>query len=371
MPFVSKLSAISFALLLAGGSIATDAQAQRRGSGAGPGASLSRGMGSHGPGSHGHSGRSLGAPGISRGMPSSIGARAAGPSSFHAGPSPGLSRSFGSSSRYSSPRYTSPLGSSSSRFGYSSGLYGSSYPRSGLSISIGGGYSPSLRYGSLGSGYGLGYSSLGYSSTYGSYSSGYGYSPYYYSARPSIGLNLYSSPSLYSSAYPSTYPSYVAPYSSPTNTYPYTQPVSPYTSSPYETYRQQSAYVDSTLNQQPTENPYVQTSPATERATGDPSDPSTVLHAGMILPDGSRIISVGALPAAGSVTEQPTQLTPAQGAPVDTSGQSVLQPTPAPADIKPAAPNPADPNPADSEPVEASDDFEELPIGNVQKAEDV
>jgi hypothetical protein len=86
----------------------------------------------------------------------------------------------------------------------------------------------------------------------------------------------------------------------------------------------------------------------------------------MILPDGSRVISVGALPQAGAASAPAARLIPAQPIPfdavnpVENAGQSVLEKTP---------PEPA-PVPAEIEPADEAD-FEELPAGNASKAEDV
>ncbi|WP_145416334.1 hypothetical protein [Planctomycetes bacterium K23_9] len=309
---------------------------------------------------------------LSRSLPSSsIGSRHGGPphSSFH--PGRGHGSSYG---RSYSPSHS---------------LYGSRRPSSGLSISIGTGYSPSYRYGSLGRSYGL-RSSYPYSSGYGGYSSGYGYSPYYSSSRSSIGLSLYADPLRYSQPYVQRYPS-------TSSTYRYTQPVSPYTSSQYsssayadsayQSYREPSQGIAPQYDSQPMQNPYAGSTPSTlapQRSSGDPSDPNTELQAGMILPDGSRVISVGALPAAdavpeqssrmetGTATEQPTALTPAQPissqtTPVQSAaqstGQSLLQevpaePVPAPAQIAPAGDG-------------SEEQAEELPVGNAEKAEDV
>ena len=370
MSTLKRFGSISLALLLVASYSVSDAQAQRRGMSS----SMGRSMGS--PGLSRSSGLSRSpslsrssslsrspslsrSSSLSRGLSrSSISPRAAGPSTFRAGPSPGLSspsRSYSPSRSFGSSRY-------SSRGLYGSSIYSSRRPSSGLSISIGSGLSP--RYGSsgFGRGYGLGYSypySSPYASSFGGYNSGFGYSPYYYSARPSIGLSIYSTPSYYSQPYSQRYPS-------TSSSYRYTQPVSPYTSSPYQSYRESSPAFTPQYDLQPRDNPYTSSQP--ERASGDPSDPRTELRAGMVLPDGSRVISVGALPEAGAANPQPTQLTPAQPvpveipAPVETTGPSVLQKAPAE-----TAPMPV---PAEIEPAEAPD-FEELPAGNVSKAEDV
>ncbi len=346
MSKLMRIGSLPLALLLITCLTASESLAQRGrpmsgGSsiGRGGGSSISRGS-SFSRGSSISRGSSFGS------RSPSFGSRTGGPSSFHAGPNPGVARSY-SSSRYRGGSGSGYGGGSSHHHG--SHHHGGGYrPSGGVSISIGGRY-PSY-------GYGFGSSRYPY---YGGYSSGFGYSSFsspglYYSSRPSFSLGIYSSPSIYGM-------DYVDPYPPVSSSYGYVQPAAPYT-----TYREPT-YVPPVETYHPQNNPYVSSAP--QPTTGDPSDPNTQLRPGMLLPDGSRVISVGPLPKAGApeagaINTAPNQVAPTTPAPATTPApKSTPTPksTPAPAPV-------ADPVPNDK-PSEGK--IEILPPGTASKSEDV
>ncbi|EMI20732.1 secreted protein [Rhodopirellula maiorica SM1] len=169
------------------------------------------------------------------------------------------------------------------------GFYGSNlYSGRGFSISIGSGYP----YGYSGFGYGsLGYGGLGYGGLgYGGLSDSYRY--------PATGYSpIYRGSTYYGSAYPGfsydTAPAYGG------STYPYESSIEPQYGVP--------GY-DSEFRHQPSaETPY---------SVGRVDPSSSDLRAGMVLPDGSTVISVG--PLDGPVVSPGTELNSENGSEMPT-----------------------------------------------------
>ncbi|NND98718.1 MAG: hypothetical protein HKN47_15465 [Pirellulaceae bacterium] len=181
------------------------------------------------------------------------------------------------------------------------GNFGRRYTGSGIFFSFGGGYPYSLGYGSrYGGGFGDSlfgpYPSYSYHPSYydSPYAGGYGYS--YYG-----GVSPYVSPLQYGAAthYYGTVPGGFVPAGS--------VPIDPTPQTPL--------YGGDV---RPDLSAYAPVAPP----TGDPSDPAVALVPGMILPDGSRVISVGAVE---SVQETAVQEAAIQEAAIQEAADPELQ----------------------------------------------
>lgn len=187
-------------------------------------------------------------------------------------------------------------------YGFGSGFYGGNlYSGSGFSISIGGGYP----YGYSGFGYGsLGYGGLGDSYRY----PATGYSP------------IYRGSTYYGSAYPGfsydTAPAYGG------SVYPYESAIEPQYGVP--------GYRSEFQHQPIAEPPY---------SVGRVDPSSSDLRPGMVLPDGSTVVSVGPLDGtavspqielnSGSGSAVPTEAVPTEAAPLeDAETDAELVPVP-------------------------------------------